>query len=127
MEISGELVEKVEFLGERSCRDHSHPSIRIHFKEPSANEPFAAVFSSLLRASIPAPINPHVMMLPIEPYPGIGEWLARLFSDAVWDGGGSGGGGNSPVDILERKLCLKLRQQCRGGNMKACRLMADEC
>jgi hypothetical protein len=63
IKIPGEVIEKVEFLGERSCRDHSHPLIRIHFKEPSANEPFAVVFSSLLRASNPEPINQHMLML----------------------------------------------------------------
>lgn len=128
--IPSEVIEKVEFLGERSCRDHSHPLVGIHFKEPSANEPFAAVFSSLLRASNPDPINPHVFMLPIEDEipPFIGEWMARVFADAAFFGGASrGGGGHSPVDIIERKRCLELRRQCQRGNMKACRLIADEC
>src|ERR1051325_2785404 len=36
-----EIVERVEVLGESSCRDHSHPLVKVHFKEPPANEPTA--------------------------------------------------------------------------------------
>jgi len=128
--IPGEVIDKVEFLGERSCNDHSHPLIRINFKESSANEPLALVFSSLLRASIPKPINSHMLMLPLtdDISPFIGEWMARVFADAVWYSGASrGGGGHSPVDILERKLCLELRRRCMRGDTNACRQIRDEC
>ncbi len=120
--ISGEVVEKVEFLRERSCHDHSHPLIRIHFKEPSANDPFAVVFSSLLRASDSGRISP-----PHLPSPFIGEWMARLFADAVWYSAFGGVGGQTPADILERKQCLELRRRCRRGDVRACRLLAEEC
>ena len=130
--IPCEEIEEVEFLTERSCRDHSHPLIRIHFKEPSANEPFAVAFSSLLRASNPEPINQDVLMLPLTDdekiAPFIGEWIAHVIADAVWYGGAPrGGGGHTPSDILERKLCLELRRRCRRGEKKACRLLAQEC
>ncbi len=129
--IPCEAVEEVEFLSEHSCRDHSHPLVRMHFKESSANEPFAAVFSSLLRASNPEPVDQRLLMLPLTDdetiSPFIGEWMARLIADAVWNGAPRGGGGHSPADILERKLCLKLRERCRRGDMKACRLLAEEC
>ncbi|MFY9822659.1 MAG: hypothetical protein WAM82_14835 [Thermoanaerobaculia bacterium] len=117
--IPVEMVEKVEFLGERSCRDHSHPLIRIHFKESPANEPFAAVFSSLLRALNLGPINPQIA-------PFIGEWMARLSSEAAFFGGESSGEFNR-ADILERRMCIELRRRCRRGEMKACRLLAEEC
>ena len=130
--IPGQVVEKVESLGERSCHDHSHPLIRIQFKEPSAYEPFAAVFSSLLRASNHEPITQYMLMqaLPGEEQiaPFIGEWMARVFADFVWYGGASrGGGGHTPADVLERKQCLELRRRCRRGDMRACRLLAEEC
>jgi len=127
--IPCDVIEEVEFLSERSCRDHSHPLVRIHFKEQSANEPFAAV-SSLLRASDPEPMNQRVMMLPLTDEkipPFIGEWMARVFADALWYGSPRGGGGHSPADILERKLCLELKRRCRNGDEKACRLLAEEC
>ena len=124
IKIPIEIVEKVEFLGEGSCRDHSHPFIQIHFKEPSVNEPSAVVFASLLRASDPEPI--HTLMLPIKPF--MGEWLARVIADAAWFADGHRGGGeHSPADVFERKMCLELRQRCRRGDQKACRLLAEEC
>jgi hypothetical protein len=129
--IPGEAIEKVEILGEQSCREHSHPLIRIYFKEPPANDSLAVVFASLLRVSSPAPINPQMMMMQMtndeQIAPFIGEWMARVFADAVWYGASGGGGGHSPVDVLERKLCLELRRRCKRGDMKACRQMADEC
>jgi hypothetical protein len=58
----------------------------------------------------------------------IGEWMARLSSDAAFfSGGSSGGSGSSPADIAERKLCLGLRRSCANGDKKACRLLAEEC
>jgi hypothetical protein len=56
----------------------------------------------------------------------IGEWMARLDSDAAFFGGVSSSG-SSPADIAERKLCLGLRRSCANGNTKACRLLAEEC
>jgi hypothetical protein len=57
----------------------------------------------------------------------IGEWMARLDSEAVFFGGVSAGSGSSPADIAERKLCIALRQRCRRGDKNACRLLAEEC
>jgi hypothetical protein len=57
----------------------------------------------------------------------IGEWLARVIADAVWYGGTSGGGGSSPADIVERRNCIELRRRCNSGDMKACRLLKEEC
>lgn len=56
----------------------------------------------------------------------IGEWMARLSSDAAFFGGVSGGG-SSPADIAERRICLGLRRSCARGDTKACRLLAEEC
>jgi hypothetical protein len=56
----------------------------------------------------------------------IGEWMARLSSEAAFFGGVSGGG-SSPADIAERKLCLGLKRSCANGDKKACRLLAEEC
>jgi hypothetical protein len=130
-EIPGEVVEKVEFLGERSCRGHSHPLIRIHFREPSADERYATVLSDLLRASNPEPGISNVTGLPTSTFigfsPFIGEWIARVIADAVWYAVGNGGsGGSSPADIAERKLCLALRRRCAKGDMKACKLLEEE-
>ena len=119
-EIPCEVVRKVEFLGEHSCRDHSHPVIRIHFREPSADERYATVLSDLLPASNPEPGISSVTGLPIRTFigvsPFIGEWFARLIADAAFYavGSGGGGGGSSPADIAERKDCLALRQRCQG-------------
>ena len=56
----------------------------------------------------------------------IGEWMARISSEAAFFGGG-GGGGSSPADIFERKMCIGLRQRCGRGDMKACRQLAEDC
>jgi hypothetical protein len=56
----------------------------------------------------------------------IGEWMARLSSEAAFFGGVSGGG-SSPADIAERRLCLGLRRSCARGDTRACRLLAEEC
>ena len=131
--IPGEVIEKVEFLGERPCRDHSHPLIRIHFKEPPANEPFAVVFSSLLRASNPdpEPINPQLLMIA----PFIGEWMARVFADAAWYGGASRGGGEENPGL--NRLCYERTRKCFGQppyqnlsrrkREQACKHMEDFC
>jgi hypothetical protein len=47
--IPSEIVEKVEIIGEQTCRDHSHPLVRIQFKESPTNDPHVAAFSSLLK------------------------------------------------------------------------------
>jgi len=56
----------------------------------------------------------------------IGEWMARLSSESAFFGGVSGGG-SSPADIAERKLCIALRGKCGRGDRNACRLLAEEC
>ena len=128
--IPCEVIEEVEFLSERSCRDHSHPLVRIHFKEASANEPFAAV-SSLLRASNPEPINQRVMMLPLTdekiPRLSVNGWHVCSLTPSGLAGRPGAAVDIRPADILERKLCLELRGRCRRGDMKACRLLAEEC
>ncbi len=125
-EIPGEFVEDVEVLGERSCRDHSHPLIRIHFREPSEKEAYATVLIALLRASDADSNLSHVLMSPVNPF--IGEWLARIIAD-FGDAGGQriGGSDISPADIAERKNCIALRRRCLQGDLKACRLLKEEC
>jgi hypothetical protein len=93
--IPVKIIEKVEFIEEHSCRDHSHPLVQIHFNEPQGDDPFAAVLSSVLRASNLnqerasgfGPMGQHFLMQQQgddKPAPFIGEWLARVFADAVW-------------------------------------------
>ena len=56
----------------------------------------------------------------------IGEWMARLSSEAAFFGG-MNTGGSSPADIAERKYCAGLKDRCRRGNREACQLHADQC
>jgi hypothetical protein len=56
----------------------------------------------------------------------IGEWMARLSSEAAFFGGVSSGG-SSPADIFERKMCIELRRRCGRGDVKACRQLAEDC
>ena len=113
--IPAEIVEHVEFLGEQPCRDHSHPFVRVHFKEPPSNDPFATVFSSLLRAMISAhggtpglgPCGPQALMMQMSPF--LGEWLARMSADGAWYGNPSPGeGGNVGLN----KLCFDAKRKC---------------
>lgn len=62
--ISAEIIGEVEFLGERSCSDHSHPLVRIHIKEPGSTDTYAGALVSLLRATNLAPIDPQLLMQP---------------------------------------------------------------
>jgi hypothetical protein len=54
------------------------------------------------------------------------DWIDGLSAETGFFGSVSGGG-NSPADIAERKLCLGLRRSCANGDKKACRLLAEEC
>ena len=117
--IPSEVIEKVELLGEHSCHDHSHPLIRIHFKEPSANEPLALVLYSLLKALNPKPIqtsrfNPE-LLLQKEGAKFIGEWMARVFADEVWYSDPPGGERSAPdTHPGINRLCFEARRKCRG-------------
>jgi hypothetical protein len=131
-----EIVENVKFLGERSCRDHSHPFIQIHFKEPSAKEPSAAVFASLLRASNREPIPTR--LLPIV----VGRASTREFQDwiddtqAAFEAGLSSDDPREGPDILWNRNHYILLRKCRGQfpyqglspseRRRACRLLAEE-
>ncbi len=78
--IPAGVVETVEHLGEQSCRDHSHPTIRIQFKEVPANQPLAAIFYSLLRSSL----NAQARFKEGPDFDdGGGSFKDRL--DAIWD------------------------------------------
>ena len=66
----------------------------------------------------------HPQLLPINPF--IGEWMARTDSVTAFYGG-FGGTSHTLADIAERKQCLALARSCRSGNVKACKLMMDEC
>jgi hypothetical protein len=46
------MVEQVEFLRFVSCRDHSHPFVRLHLKAPGEGSE-AAVFAALLKNALP--------------------------------------------------------------------------
>jgi hypothetical protein len=141
IKIPAEIVEKVEFIGEHSCREHSHPLVQIHFKEAPANEPFAAVFSSILHSSNSErrrvtefePINPQLFMKRQAPW--IGEWLTRVIADAGWYAGRTGGGEGASPGL--GRLCYEAKRKCRRlypyqnisekKRKKACEQMSDFC
>jgi hypothetical protein len=47
-----EVVECVEFLHVVPCKDHEHPFVRLHVKDPPKNDTVAAFFAGLARRSI---------------------------------------------------------------------------
>src|SRR5262249_50996617 len=69
LKVPFDLIEKVEFLGTRPCKDHKHPFVRLHFKEPPKANPLAALFAGLVRSQSRLPEKP----LPVTPaYPPTG-------------------------------------------------------
>lgn len=107
------MVEKVDLIGERSCRDHSHPLVQLHFKESSSKDPAAVVFSSLLRASGAGSTGQHFLMQKEgndEPPPWIGELVSRIISDSGWFGTPSGGGSGTNVGL--NRACNQAMRKC---------------
>jgi hypothetical protein len=52
LDLPTKLIDQAEHLGQRSCRDHTHPVFRITLKEPK--DPTARIFASLLAVPVPA-------------------------------------------------------------------------
>jgi hypothetical protein len=105
--ISAEMIEEVEFLGERSCSDHSHPLVRIHLKEPASTDTYAAVLASLLRATNFAPIDPQLLMQPNSHFKNFIE-----ASDAFFDSSfGVAKDREIPNPGLNR-LCFENKRKC---------------
>ncbi|MBA3315449.1 MAG: hypothetical protein H0T47_19445 [Planctomycetaceae bacterium] len=55
------IIEEVKHLTMISCRDHEHPLVQIHFKEPPAENKVARAFADLARHAKPStPLGTHV-------------------------------------------------------------------
>ena len=101
-----ELVERVEILGDQPCRDHSHPLVRVHFKEPSAQDTAAGVFASLLRTTT------HQLMIIVGRQGGLQSWI-----DDVIDASNVILGNDDPPDMNNPALnrgALALWKKCHG-------------
>jgi hypothetical protein len=63
VEIPVGLIETAEQVGQRSCRDHTHPVFRLHLKKPK--DPEAQILAALLTSSAPprfsTPSSPDFM------------------------------------------------------------------
>ena len=46
-----DLIEQIEFIRTVRCRDHEHPLVRLHLKEPDPANTVAAVFAALVKAA----------------------------------------------------------------------------
>ena len=44
-----DLIESAEHLGESTCKDHTHPHVRIHLKEAVGKSPEGMILSAMLK------------------------------------------------------------------------------
>jgi hypothetical protein len=51
LKVPGEVVESVDFLRTVPCKDHEHPFVRLHLKEPKKDDPVGTFFADLHRRS----------------------------------------------------------------------------
>jgi len=62
VEVPSAMIDEAEHLGERTCRDHSHPVFRLSLREPA--DPQAKVLMELLTARAPLPSTLPAMVPP---------------------------------------------------------------
>ena len=117
-----ELIEKVEFIGEVSCRDHLHPLVRVHFKESPANDSFGSVFASILRGSNviqrqPSGFKPDQKRFLKKEGDREPSWIEERVADALWDmwiGFALDSDVRKPTGALGRlRACRILKQKCQ--------------
>jgi hypothetical protein len=61
-----EIIEKVDYLTAVHCQDHEYPLVRLHLKEPPADNKLASVFAHLVRRSYP-PQSQDATVAPFSP------------------------------------------------------------
>lgn len=113
MDLPVEMIEHAEHTGERTCRDHSHPTIRITLKEPK--DPEGKILLTLLAQAAPSPSEevpvpvpfqgPHV---PLQTRPGFGGSVGigrhNCTSVCVWLSGGINPDGS--IDVGTWLRCI---------------------
>jgi hypothetical protein len=55
VEIPTDLIESAEQVGQRACREHAHPVVRLNLKQPK--DPEAQILAQLLTSSRPSPMG----------------------------------------------------------------------
>src|SRR5436190_1043579 len=50
MQIPIAAIDKIDYISTMRCGDHTHPYVKLHFKEPPAENKIAGLFAELLRS-----------------------------------------------------------------------------
>jgi hypothetical protein len=106
VDVPTDLIEKAERVGQRPCRDHSHPVFALSLREPEGD--VAKLYATLLAASTPAAPTPTYSDIASSPYSNA-TLASRSLSPNPLPGLGGGWGA---WGCWESRCCTKWDLHC---------------